>query len=543
MESNKLNKADFLNKYSQLKANNDYRGIAALFREYDYEGNEELKNRALRVADEYEEQADIDDKLLSNASDRQKAAYRFLSNGPVNTMDPSTQDNYYSKPFADAWNAMASSDGYIHIQTHYNLDVTGMDLQKKRIVDEDYLTKFSEGSGIAIDDFKQYGITRGKDGELLIATDNPNKVQIYKGIKAIIDSGDSATLERVLPSKNFDNETFRNNFVQNDYYLGSVIRHPFYSMDELVTDANTQYTDIMSDSSPYILQTVVTGYMGEDDKQLQQAFASGAMDLQTFKEARKLLEEKYNRIMQTVDLTQYQIWAMGEDNNGSHLLQEVKDNIERANLNDEMLLALAEGRLHYSHASDGVHYGTMITIDPKYDKKGNPVEEHTGKRFFVKDLFRSEAENRLREDTQVDAQLKYSKHMSYGHVYRTKEGGRIENWDGSSDTAEYVDNFGNKQIVSKAEILDIIDNDIIERRLIEYYKKATARNSRGHQYTNEAYQVFGSDENNNDLLIDNINKKALQVVAAKYGDPNSEYVKTKAMELACRIILEVNNPQ
>ena len=41
----------------------------------------------------------------------------------------------------------------------------------------------------------------------------------------------------------------------------------------------------------------------------------------------------------------------------------------------------------------------------------------------------------------------------------------------------------------------------------------------------------------------NINKKALQVVAAKYGDPNSEYVKTKAMQLATRIIFEVNKPQ
>lgn len=543
MESNKLNKADFLNKYSQLKANNDYRGIAALFREYDYEGNEELKNRALHIADEYEEQADIDDKLLSNATDRQKAAYRFLSSGPVNTMDPNTQDNYYSKPFADAWNAMASSDGYIHIQTHYNLDVTGINFQKKRIVDEDYLDKFSEGSGISIEDFKEYGITRGKDGELLIATDNPNKIQIYKGIKAIIDNGDANTLERVLPSKKFDNDTFRNNFVKNDYYLGSVVRHPFNTMDDIVTDANKSYADIMQDTKPYILQTVVTGYMGEDDKQLQQAFAAGAMDLSTFKEARKLLEEKYNRVMENVDLTQYQIWSMGEDNNGSRVLQEVKDNIQRAALNDEMLLALAEGRLHYSHASDGIHYGTMITIDPKRDKNGNLIEEHPGQRFFVKDLFRSEAENSLREDTQVDAQLKYSKHMTYGHTYRTKEGGRIENWDGSSDTAEYTDNFGNKQILSKAEVLDLIDNDIIERRLIEYYKKATARNSRGHQYTTEAYQVFGSDENNNAALIDNINKKALQVVAAKYGDPNSEYVKTKAMQLATRIILEVNKPQ
>lgn len=529
-----MDKSDFLNKYSQLKANNDYRGIASLFREYDYEGNEDLKNKALALADKYEEEADIDDKLLSNASDRQKAAYRFLSSGPVNTMDPNTQDDYYSRPFADAWNAMADENNTITLNT-----IVG---------GKDFLDDFCEVSGISINDFKEYGITRGKDGTISFSTDNPNKVAIVKGINGLVNRGAAYSNQQIneyydltsigVPTPIADRK-FVGKFFQNHQQVEA-----YQKLGELVNQANEEYVNLMEGKAePYILQTVVTGYMGEDDKQLQQAFAAGAMDLSTFKEARKLLEEKYNRVMQNVDLTQYQIWSMGEDNNGSHVLQEVKDNIQRAALNDEMSLALAEGRLHYSHASDGIHYGTMITIDPKRDKNGNLIEEHPGRRFFVKDLFRSEAENRLREDTQVDAQLKYSKHMTYGHTYRTKEGGRIENWDGASDTAEYTDNFGNKQILSKAEVLDLIDNDIIERRLIEYYKKATARNSRGHQYTTEAYQVFGSDENNNEALIDNINKKALQVVAAKYGDPNSEYVKTKAMQLATRIILEVNKPQ
>lgn len=529
-----MDKSDFLNKYSQLKVNNDYRGIASLFREYDYGGDEDLKNRALALADKYEEEADIDDKLLSSASDRQKAAYRFLSSGPVNTMDPNTQDNYYSKPFADAWNAMADENNTITLNT---------------IIDgKDFLDDFCEVSGISINDFKQYGITRGKDGTISFTTNNQNKVAIVKGIQALYDSSFRESMSEENRMRHYgpglitygkDSIKYVEPVFQSHEQAGA-----FGQLSEIVKSASEEYVNLMEGKvEPYILQTVVTGYMGEDDKQLQQAFAAGAMDLQTFKAARKLLEEKYNRVMQNVDLTQYQIWSMGEDNNGSHVLQEVKDNIQRAALNDEMLLALAEGRLHYSHASDGLHYGTMITIEPKHDKNGNAIEEHPGKRFFIKDLFRSEAENNLREDTQVDAQLKYAKHMSYGHTYRTKEGGRIENWDGGSDTAEYIDNFGNKQILSKAELLDIIDNDIIERRLIDYYKKAVIRNSRGHQYTKESYQVFGSDENNNAALIDNINKKALQVVAAKYGDSNSEYVKTKAMQLATRIILEVNKPE
>ena len=218
-------------------------------------------------------------------------------------------------------------------------------------------------------------------------------------------------------------------------------------------------------------------------------------------------------------------------------MQEVTDNIQKAALDQEMKLAIAEGRLHYSHASNGIDYGTMIVIDPKYDKKGNPVEEHPGARFFVKDLFRSKAENSLREDTQVDAQLKYNRHMFYKHTYRAKDGARLESWENNS--AIYVDSFGNKRIVGKSEIIDIIDNDIIERRLIDYYRKANLRDKNGRQYTEESYQVYGNDKDNIELLRQHINRKAIQVITAKYGSSNEEYVKVKAMKLASDILKEI----
>lgn len=526
-------KGDFKRRYNELLETRNYRELSNLLRNTNYK-TQEARDRAFSMADEFEEQADIDDKLLGGATESQKAAYSFITDGPRKRQD-GTMDEY-SSTFSDAWNAMADSDGYIHINTHYNLDVTGINFKKKRIVDEDYLDLFSQGSGIPITEFEKNGIIRGKDGELLIATDNPNKVNIFNGIKAVVDNGDEFTLDRLLPTKNFDNDIYRTKYVKNDYYMGSVVRHPFYDMKDIVTKANEEYAGVMDNQTPYVLQTVVTGYMGEDDKRLQQAFSNGAIDLQTFKEARALLEEKYNRLLQNNSLTQYEVWSMSEDNNGSQLLQKLEDNILKGELNAEINLAMAEGRLHYAHASNGLQYGTMITIDQKLDSKGNPVEEHPGRRFFVKDLFKSEAENSLREDTQVDAQLKYAKHQTYGHVYRGKDNSRLENWDSLSDSAEYVDEFGTRRVVSKAEALNIMDDDIIARRLIDYYRKANLRTTNGRLYTEEGSQVYGNNGYNTSTLIENIKKKALQVVAAKYGDPDSEYVKIKANKLASTIM-------
>lgn len=524
-------KGDFDKKYNELLSIHDYRGLASLLRNTKYD-SQDARNRAFSMAEKYEEEADIADKILGSATETQKAAYNFLAFGPNKP-----QEGYadvYTKDFADSWNSMADENGVIKFRT---ITQNGKDL----------LDYFVDGSGIPLDKFESLGLVRGNDGIISVKTDNPNKMEIYNGLKEMLVGVEKAYIgynsgypdytphnpgiEEIIPvSWTIKDKTAPH----NEFYGGT--EHPFNSMSKTIEQANVEYDNLMSEQTPYVLQTMVTGYMGEDDKQLQEAFAQGAMDLQTFKEARAILEEKYNRLLQTSSLTQYQVWTTDEDNNGSQFLVELKDNIEKAAINDEINLAIADGRLHYSHASNGLAYGTMIVIDQKYDNKGNAISEHPARRFFVKDLFKSEAENSLRQDTQTDAQLQYAKHQTYGHTYRAKDGGRLENWDGSSDSAIYIDEFGNERAVSKAEILNIMDDDIITRRMLDYYRKANARNSKGRNYTEEGFQVYGNTGIDSDVLHDNVSKKALAVMSAKYGDPNSDYVKMKANKLTSTIM-------
>ena len=56
-------------------------------------------------------------------------------------------------------------------------------------------------------------------------------------------------------------------------------------MDNVVKEANDSYANLFNvkNVKPYLNEMIVTGYMGEDDRQLQQSFSAGLIDLQSFK--------------------------------------------------------------------------------------------------------------------------------------------------------------------------------------------------------------------------------------------------------------------
>ena len=108
----------------------------------------------------------------------------------------------------------------------------------------------------------------------------------------------------------------------------------FNEMTSAVNDANDVYAKLFQAKQikPYLNEMIVTGYMGEDDRKLQQSFSAGLLDLQSFKAMREILEEKYNRVLQTKSLSQYDVWAMNEDNEGSQVLEPLDNNIAKSEI-------------------------------------------------------------------------------------------------------------------------------------------------------------------------------------------------------------------
>ena len=522
------NSNDFATTYSDLLSKHNYRGLVGLLSSTEFK-DDATRKTANELKRRFQEQADIEDKLLEGTDDNTRRAYNFITTGPsaneISADENNPLYNSFSSRFMRNWNALADKDNNINIQ-FYN---------------EDDYNNFISSLGGNENDVRKKGININSNYSISFASDINDKIGVYNALK---NSGILEHLKTEIYNTGYDEPGIAKSKGQIKH-LSEEKRKLYLNMtgmESTVNEANALYTELFEAKAfkPYINEMIVTGYMGEDDRQLQQSFSAGLIDLESFKEMRTILEEKYNRVLQTKSLSQFDVWAMDEDNEGSQVLKQLDDPIMKNELDIEINQAMADGRLHYSHATNGTDIGTMIVIDPAV-KDGKIVEDSKPRRLFVKDLFRSQAETALRNDTQTAAQMEYAKHQTYGHIYRTSDGGTINGWTGQSDSAIYKNKFGVEQIIGKADILDVIDNDIIAKRMIDYYDLATEVDANGNGYTQEYFKVFGNEGWNATNFYNNVAAKCTAAMANKYKEQSEEFIKYKANELISTILRNLNN--
>ena len=522
------NSNDFATTYSDLLSKHNYRGLVGLLSSTEFK-DDATRKTADNLKRRFQEQADIEDKLLEGTDDNTRRAYNFITTGPsaneISTDENNPLYNSFSSRFMRDWNSLADENNNINIK-FYN--------------EHDY-NNFISSLGGNENDIREKGININSNYSISFASDVNDKIGIYNALR---NSGILENLKTEIGNSEYGDYGIQkskgtvNNLSEEkrNLYLSLI------GMESTVNEANILYTKLFEakDFKPYINEMIVTGYMGEDDRQLQQSFSAGLVDLATFKEMRSILEEKYNRALQTKSLTQFDVWSMNEDNEGSQVLEPLDDSIMKNELDIEINQAISDGRLHYSHATNGTDIGTMIVIDPPV-KDGKIVEGSKPRRLFVKDLFRSQSETALRNDTQTAAQMEYAKHQTYGHIYRMSDGGTINGWTGQSDSAIYKNKFGVEQVVSKADILDIIDNDIIAKRMIDYYDLAIQRDNNDKGYTQEYFKVFGNGGYNATTFYNNIAAKCTAAMAKKYKGQAEEFIKYKTNELISTILRNLRN--
>ena len=525
------NSEDFSRVYSDLLSRHRYRDLVGLLSSTTF-NDDATRDTATKLMEKFQEQADIEDKLLEGADDNTKRAYRFITTGPI-ASDISTDESnpLYNSPssrFMRGWNSLVD-------ENDNNISI--------KFSNENQYNKFIESLGGNEREIRNKGINLGSEYTISFKSDINDKIGVYT---ALSKSGLKEELDLKLKTSLYSDPGIQHDVSPDINYLNKA-EQKFYksitAMDNVVKEANDSYANLFNvkNVKPYLNEMIVTGYMGEDDRQLQQSFSAGLIDLQSFKAMREILEEKYNRVLQTKSLSQYDVWAMNEDNEGSQVLEPLEDNIAKSEIDVEINQAIADGRLHYSHATNGLDIGTMLVIDPKVDKDGKVVEGSKTIRLFVKDLFKSQAENALRDDTQITAQRQYAKHQTYGHIYRSADGGTINNWNQATDSAVYTDKNGVTQNVGKAQILDILDNDAIAKRMIEYYDIATKVDSNGNGYTEEYFKVFGSGGWSATNFYNNVAAKCMAAMASKYKGQSEEFIKYKANELISTVLKGVHN--
>lgn len=520
------NSEDFSRVYSDLLSRHRYRDLVGLLSSTTF-NDDATRDTATKLMEKFQEQADIEDKLLEGADDNTKRAYRFITTGPI-ASDISTDESnpLYNSPssrFMRGWNSLVD-------ENDNNISI--------KFSNENQYNKFIESLGGNEREIRNKGINLGSEYTISFKSDINDKIGVYT---ALSKSGLKEELDLKLKTSLYSDPGIQHD-IKPDINNLNKAEQKFYesitAMNNVVKEANDSYANLFNTKNvkPYLNEMIVTGYMGEDDRQLQQSFSAGLIDLQSFKAMREILEEKYNRVLQTKSLSQYDVWAMNEDNEGSQVLEPLDNNIAKSEIDVEINQAIADGRLHYSHATNGLDIGTMLVIDPKVDKDGKVIGDSKTIRLFVKDLFRSQAENALRDDTQIMAQRQYAKHQTYGHIYRSADGGTIDGWNQATDSAVYTDKNGVTQNVGKAQILDILDNDVVAKRMIEYYNLANKVDKDGNGYTEEFYKVYGSSGFNSKTLYDNISARAYAAMAKKYEGQSKEFINYKAQELISTIL-------
>lgn len=520
------NSEDFSRVYSDLLSRHRYRDLVGLLSSTTF-NDDATRDTATKLMEKFQEQADIEDKLLEGADDNTKRAYRFITTGPI-ASDISTDESnpLYNSPssrFMRGWNSLVD-------ENDNNISI--------KFSNENQYNKFIESLGGNEREIRNKGINLGSEYTISFKSDINDKIGVYT---ALSKSGLKEELDLKLKSSLYSDPGIQHD-IKPDINNLNKAEQKFYesitAMNNVVKEANDSYANLFNTKNvkPYLNEMIVTGYMGEDDRQLQQSFSAGLIDLQSFKAMREILEEKYNRVLQTKSLSQYDVWAMNEDNEGSQVLEPLDNNIAKSEIDVEINQAIADGRLHYSHATNGLDIGTMLVIDPKVDKDGKVIGDSKTIRLFVKDLFRSQAENALRDDTQIMAQRQYAKHQTYGHIYRSADGGTIDGWNQATDSAIYTDKNGVTQNIGKAQILDILDNDVVAKRMIEYYNLANKVDKDGNGYTEEFYKVYGGTGFNSKTLYDNISARAYAAMAKKYEGQSKEFINYKAQKLISTIL-------
>lgn len=208
------------------------------------------------------------------------------------------------------------------------------------------------------------------------------------------------------------------------------------------------------------MSTTVTGSLGASMARLESDFSRGLVDAQSYKVYKQTLEDHYENLLSAADMTQYNVYAtnLGDDDSEDGV-QKRLDTKNRQLLNDAIAGAIGNNKLKFSAAIMGNMSGTEITILPKVDKDGNPVEKPI--KIFVENLFKGSVEESLNRDTKMRALKELNGMEYYGYRYTIptlgdSEGGEL-GIDPGAQQAYLIHKDGTKIFVDKSKAQDMIN--------------------------------------------------------------------------------------
>lgn len=478
-----------------LKDTNSFATIAQYLNHYTSSNSKE-QQAILDMRNHYSRLARIRQGMLANAkSTKEEMAIDFklgLDNGhfvkKFNTSS-GTIDNIYYKNYVNGLNSIKDSNG------------------DKRYIDFDFTDSksFAKFKDIVGNNAVSYTASKG-NYSIKVKKDSKDLINIISQYSNQYPLNDYAT---VSPSTNTISYGRLHKII--DLYT------------KTIQQANDAFNRNKSEDTDKITNTTIinTGTQGYGMYKLNKLLSNGIISNQQWETGKKMWDDYYASGLQS-DLTQYTVYSdANREGDEAPVLREM-DTKSRSELSRIIKSAAHDGYI----TSDNVNYaivgnmvGAYITIPAKYEDKGvfAKVGEALGLTpegkditIFVKDLFKDDAEQSFRRDTNTRSILALNESDIYGSTLDALDKGFIESTGNNS-----------YKLINKKDLSETP----ISREVAQQLMNRTYMIQDGVQAIKAQYPNISQDENAYGLVQSNIDNFSKQVFLQGQGDLGEYYSK------------------
>lgn len=231
---------------------------------------------------------------------------------------------------------------------------------------------------------------------------------------------------------------------------------------KLVNSAESTYKNTLNKCYSKVMpsELVSMGYMCDAQRQLNEGAKNGTITEAYYNLNTKIIKDYYDTQLKQLSLTHYDVYAIGE-NETSQTFNAI-GNEDKGKYTALIRAAAKQDRVTVGAGMAGGRVGTIITIAPKLDEKGNFGKEgNAGYQFFVPGLFEEDARNVMDKDDNAKVMVDLAEHQAFNTPYKLVEGGYIKDFDGNGAT--FTNDIGNVRMDNATIRLQMLRNTWLEQ--------------------------------------------------------------------------------
>ena len=389
-----------------------------------------------------------------------------------------------------------------------------------------------------------------KDGKVTINInkDDLGAIKFFTKVRDWCNNAGKNTDDVSYASYDRDNKLIND----NTEIIGSQIQN----VSTLLNDIERDKEDVLANttSEEQIWSTNALPYMNERQMQLKNLLDNGVISGEVYNAQMKADNDVYSNLLYAADFSKYKVYGFynteadeDEENKGKNLVEF--DNYQRSDMAARVKSALEEGRVTWRAAISNGKYGTLLTIAPKRNDKGELLydegDARNGGTFFIEDMFTKSVQNAFDSSTQGKTVAEINSMQQYGYEYKLNNGNVLSNV-GNNGARLYDNTTKTYRNISREEAHDMLHESIIEEdasrniRNRMFNLDGTIRNGYDYETAAKKIAIAGANEiysshpvEENDVWYPSSVEQARRQAE---GNIDKDYTRQRALDLYSTIM-------